>query len=72
MRGRHAKDAFYRAIAACPWAKELYMEAFGGALAGEMGPSELKAVFSTMAAKGLRVHVDLEEFLKRWNERQGA
>ncbi|KAL2016481.1 hypothetical protein VTK56DRAFT_3477 [Thermocarpiscus australiensis] len=60
-----AKEVFYRAIAACPWAKELYMEAFR-TLAGEFGSSELRAVFNTMAAKGLRIHVDLEEFVERW------
>ncbi|GAB1320735.1 hypothetical protein MFIFM68171_10945 [Madurella fahalii] len=62
LRGK-AKDVFYRAIAACPWAKELYMEAFG-TLVGWMNSSELRAVFNTMATKGLRVHVDLAELLE--------
>lgn len=67
LRGK-AKDVFYRAIAACPWPKELYMEAFG-TLVEQMGSSELRAVFNTMATKGLRVHVDLEEFIEGWKRK---
>lgn len=59
-----AKDIFYRAIAACPGSKKLYMEAFT-TLVKDMSSSELKAVFSTVSSKGLRVHVDLDDFLKR-------
>ncbi|KAH8895176.1 DUF1740-domain-containing protein [Thozetella sp. PMI_491] len=70
LRGK-AKDVFHRALAACPWSKELYMEAFG-TLVGEMSSPELRAVFNTISSKGLRVHVDLEEFVKRWKERQGG
>jgi hypothetical protein len=65
-----AKDVLCRAMAACPWAKEIYMEAFGE-LAGAMSPSELSAVFNTMTAKGLRVHVDFEEFMHGWKNREG-
>ncbi|KXX73894.1 Protein NRDE2 [Madurella mycetomatis] len=70
LRGK-AKDVFYRAIAACPWPKELYMEAFG-TLVGQMSSSELRAVFNTMATKGLRIHVDLEEFIEGWKRRGEA
>jgi hypothetical protein len=63
------KDVFYRAIAACPGTKELYMEAFT-MLAGEMGSNELRAVFSTLETKGLRVHVDLVEFVGKWQAQQ--
>lgn len=38
------------------------MEAFL-TLNRDMDSSELKGIFDTMASKGLRVHVDLEEFL---------
>ncbi|KAK0727965.1 hypothetical protein B0T26DRAFT_748248 [Lasiosphaeria miniovina] len=48
-----AKAVFYRAIATCPWAKQLYLEAFEPPLAG------------AMATKGLRTHVDLEEVWDR-------
>ncbi|KAK4106659.1 DUF1740-domain-containing protein [Parathielavia hyrcaniae] len=58
LRGR-AKEVYYRAIGACPWAKEVYMLAFGPGLAGELGGLELGAVVETMVARGLRVHVDL-------------
>ena len=57
-----ARDVFYRAVAQCPWSKELYLEAFG-TLAKEMNSAELKAVFSTITTNGLRVHVDMEEFV---------
>ncbi len=64
-----AKGAFHRAIAACPWSKALYMEAFG-TLINDMSSSELKAVFQTITTKGLRVHVDMDEFITMWKERQ--
>jgi hypothetical protein len=58
-----AKEVFYRAIAACPGSKRLYIEAFG-TLRSEMAESELQAVLSTMESKGMRVHVDFESFAK--------
>ena len=46
------------------------MEAFL-TLNREMDSSELKGIFETMTSKGLRIHVDLEEFLdKKKNERR--
>lgn len=60
-----AKEVFYRSVAACPWAKELYMEAFREGLNGEFSEGELRGIFQTMVTKGLRMHVDLEEFLER-------
>ena len=62
------KGVFYRAIAACPWSKRLYMEAFGEGLIREMDSAELKGVVRTLEEKGLRVHVDTEGFKGRWNE----
>ena len=64
LRSR-AKEVFYRAIAACPWSKSLYMEAFT-TLLGDMASSELRAAFNTLTTKGLRVHVDLDEFIAKW------
>ncbi|KAK4244174.1 NRDE-2, necessary for RNA interference-domain-containing protein [Corynascus novoguineensis] len=61
-----AREVFYRAIGACPGAKEIYMEAFGPPMRGLLSRSELRAVVETMVEKGLRVHVDLGEFLERW------
>jgi hypothetical protein len=62
-----AKEVFFRAVAVCPGSKDLYMEAFG-TLLKEISSAELRAVFSTMVAKGLRVHVDLDEFVDRWKK----
>ncbi|KAM0436760.1 hypothetical protein ACHAPT_002471 [Fusarium lateritium] len=66
-----AKDVLFRALRQCPGSKDVMMEAFL-TLNRDMESSELKGVFETMASKGLRVHVDLDEFLeKRRNERRG-
>ena len=64
------KDLFFRALRHCPWSKDIMMEAFV-TLNREMESSELRSVFNTMTSKGLRVHVDLEDFLeKRRDERR--
>lgn len=60
-RGK-AKEVFFRGISHCPWSKELAMEAFT-TLVKVMDEFELRSVFNTMASKGMRIHVDLEEFL---------
>lgn len=39
------------------------MEAFSGALVKELSSAELRAVYETMITKGLRVHVDMEEWI---------
>lgn len=65
-----AKDVLFRALRHCPWSKDVMMEAFL-TLNRDMDSSELKGVFETMTFKGLRVHVDLDEFLdKRRDERR--
>ncbi|KAJ3528047.1 hypothetical protein NM208_g10398 [Fusarium decemcellulare] len=65
-----AKDILFRALRHCPWSKDVMMEAFL-TLNRDMESVELKGVFETMASKGLRVHVDLDEFLeKRRKERR--
>jgi hypothetical protein len=56
----HIKHVWYRALRACPWAKELYtlgFERFEGLV--EFG--ELKGTWRVMSEKELRVHVDLED-----------
>lgn len=60
LKGK-AKEVYYMAIGSCPWSKELAMEAFT-TLLGDMDSGELRAVFNTMTARGLRIHVDLDEF----------
>lgn len=67
--GSGAKDVFYRALGACPWSKELIMEAFS-TLAGDMESAELSSLWNTMATKGLRIHVDSEEFRAEWAHRK--
>lgn len=67
LRGK-AKEVYYRAIGACPWSKELAMEAFG-TLVREMESNELRAVWNTMTMKGLRMCVDLDEFSAQWAKR---
>lgn len=70
MRAR-AKEVFYRALRHCPWSRGVMMEAFDS-LIRVMESEELKSVFAMMTSKGLRVHVDLDEFLEaRRAERSG-
>ncbi|KAI1865577.1 hypothetical protein JX265_007900 [Neoarthrinium moseri] len=64
-----AKDVFYRAIQECPWSKHVFMEAFV-TLARDMDSSELKSVYNTLCEKGLRVHVELDEFVRSWKQDQ--
>ncbi|OHF00162.1 hypothetical protein CORC01_04570 [Colletotrichum orchidophilum] len=60
---RHkAKDVFFRGLRHCPWSKELALEAYT-TLISVMDEFELRSVFNTMSSKGLRIHVDLDEFL---------
>ncbi|KAJ6446625.1 DUF1740-domain-containing protein [Purpureocillium lavendulum] len=59
-----AKEGFYRALKHCPWDKSLMMEAFG-TLIRDMKSEELRSVYSTMTSKGMRVHVDMEEYMDR-------
>ncbi|KAI4592455.1 hypothetical protein KJ359_011152 [Pestalotiopsis sp. 9143b] len=60
-----AKSVFYRAIQRCPWSKDVFMEAFV-TLSRDMDSSELRSVYSTLCDKGLRVHVELDEFVAKW------
>lgn len=59
-----AKEVFYRALRQCPGSKDVMMESFR-TLIRDMESEELRAVYNTMSSKGLRVHVDLEEFLEQ-------
>ncbi|KHN99678.1 uncharacterized protein MAM_02531 [Metarhizium album ARSEF 1941] len=66
------KDLFYRGLRHCPWSKDIMMEAFCS-LIREMKSDELRSVYNTMTGKGLRLHLDLEEFVERWRkDRQGG
>ncbi|KAI1265139.1 DUF1740-domain-containing protein [Xylariaceae sp. FL1019] len=67
---KKSKGVFARAIQACPWAKNVYMEAFG-TLCRDMDSTELKGVYNTMYEKGLRIFVDLHEFVEEWRRDHG-
>lgn len=45
------------------------MEAFA-TLVRDMDSSELKSVYNTLSEKGLRVHVEMEEFVEKWRREQ--
>lgn len=62
-----AKGVFYRAISACPWAKELYLLAFEY-LRDTLSLRDLRGVYEAMVEKGLRVHVSLEEMWESTDE----
>ncbi|GJC95367.1 DUF1740 domain containing protein [Colletotrichum higginsianum] len=57
-----AKDVFLRGLRHCPWSKELALEAYT-TLVNAMDEFELKSVFDTMLSKGLRIHVDMDDFI---------
>ncbi|CAJ2509864.1 Uu.00g057640.m01.CDS01 [Anthostomella pinea] len=60
-----AKSVFYRAIQSCPWSKDVFMEAFV-TLERDMDSAELRSVYNMLCEKGLRVHVEMEEFVEKW------
>ncbi|KAK7751600.1 hypothetical protein SLS62_006425 [Diatrype stigma] len=74
------KDAFYRAVQRCPWSKDVFMEAFAptttttttGAEAPvhELDSAELGSVYNTLCDKGLRVHIEMPEFVEKWERQQ--
>lgn len=55
---KRTREVFYRAIGACPWAKEIYMLAFDY-LSDGMSEAELRGVYDLMVVKELRIHVAL-------------
>lgn len=67
--GRLRRDAaavLYRALAAAPWYKDLYLEAFRArGTPQELGldAAELRGLAADLFEKGLRVHRDMEEVL---------
>ena len=57
---QRAKGILYRAIRACPWAKELYMLSFRH-LSTAMPVEEIKDVYDTMVGKEIRLHISLDD-----------
>ncbi|KAL8781131.1 MAG: hypothetical protein Q9203_000819 [Teloschistes exilis] len=54
-----ANEVFWRAVGACPWAKEIYMLAFECLGDGEMNEGDLRAVHDLMVQRELRIRVAL-------------
>ncbi|KAL1837480.1 hypothetical protein VTJ49DRAFT_3741 [Mycothermus thermophilus] len=64
---KQLRDLFYRAVGACPWSKEVHMLALAEpALRAVLSETELRAVGESIVARGLRVHVEVGEFVERW------
>ncbi|KIM33854.1 hypothetical protein M408DRAFT_325432 [Serendipita vermifera MAFF 305830] len=64
---QRAKAVLFRALGNCPWAKGLYMMAFGP-LREVFTVTELNDLVSAMAERGLRMRRDIEEFLDGWQD----
>ncbi|KAK4146333.1 NRDE-2, necessary for RNA interference-domain-containing protein [Dichotomopilus funicola] len=60
---RNLKTVIYRAMAACPWAKEVYMAATALGDTPLFSPGELRGLVQGMEERGIRMHGDLEGFL---------
>ncbi|KAI1106878.1 DUF1740-domain-containing protein [Jackrogersella minutella] len=70
-----AQDVFLRAFHNCPWSKEVFMEAFV-TLVDQLDSVGLRSVYRELSGRGLRVHVEMDEFLEKWrlehNEKSAA
>ena len=55
---KRAREVYYRAIRACPWAKTIYMLAFEY-LSEVMEEGELRGIYEMMVERELRIHVPL-------------
>ena len=56
-----AISVFWRAVKACPWAKEMYLLAFEYLRgAGGLGDEELRGIYELMIEKELRIHNSLD------------
>ncbi|KAI0639721.1 DUF1740-domain-containing protein [Trametes polyzona] len=62
-----AKRVLYRAVGECPLVKELYLLAFGP-LRASFSARELNALGDTMAERGVRMRVGLDEVVGDWTE----
>lgn len=77
MREGKGKEAWFRALRACPWSKELFVVGFEGmggsasASGNGLGFKELRSTWRVMGEKELRIHVDLEERFEEIGERKG-
>ena len=60
---KRARAIFYRAIAVCPWVKELYLLAFER-LQDMMSLKELKGVYETMVDRDIRIRIPLDDLFE--------
>ncbi|KAI0673451.1 NRDE-2, necessary for RNA interference-domain-containing protein [Trametes maxima] len=65
-----AKKLLFRAIGECPLAKELYLLAFGP-LRAVFSARELNGLGDTMAERGVRTRVGLDEVVGEWTDGRG-
>ena len=66
-----AKGVFWRAVRACPWAKNLYLLAFQYLRdPGGLSDNDLRSIYELMGEKGLRIHVSFENVSDLWDEKR--
>ncbi|GAA5908743.1 hypothetical protein JCM8208_006776 [Rhodotorula glutinis] len=58
-----AKSLIYRALRECPWCKEFHLRPFSPSLRPVFRSRELRDFHHLLLEKGLRVHVDVDQFL---------
>ncbi|KAI8980698.1 DUF1740-domain-containing protein [Trametes punicea] len=66
-----AKKLLFRAVGECPLVKELYLLAFGP-LRAAFGARELNQWADTMAERGVRMRMGLDEVAGEWTAENGA
>ncbi|PVG04525.1 DUF1740-domain-containing protein [Serendipita vermifera] len=64
---QRAKAVLIRGLGSCPWAKELYMIAFGP-LRHVFKARELNDLVSTMVERGIRMRRDISDLLVGWKD----
>ncbi|KAG0025726.1 hypothetical protein BGZ81_006946 [Podila clonocystis] len=63
--GAKIKGLLYRALADCPWYKDLYLFAFESRVRSLFSIEELEALYETMLAKDIRIRQELPERVSR-------
>ncbi|KAG0039182.1 hypothetical protein BGZ82_009333 [Podila clonocystis] len=63
--GAKIKGLLYRALADCPWYKDLYLFAFESRVRSLFSIDELEALYETMLAKDIRIRQELPERVSR-------
>lgn len=63
---KRAKRLLHRALAECPWAKDLYLMAFASPFRQAYRSAELRDIHRLMLEKGIRLHKSLETAVAGW------